>query len=129
MKIKTAQYLKLFKTPVRLALALIVLLSSGGLFGLLITTTTPDEVGPLGVTTLFIVVFVVALTSLTLMKMFVKRSTSVTVEGLVGWALIPTLFLALGTLKQLTIVDVVLILLFVVLLSFYIKRATNNPQS
>jgi len=90
---------------------------------------TPDEVGPLGVTTAFILVFVVTITALTLLKMIAKQSTVVTVEGLVGWALIPTLFLALGTLKQLTIVDVLLILLFVVLLSFYIRRATKNSQS
>lgn len=129
MKIKTSNYLKLLKTPVRLTIALAVLLGSGIFLVLLLTTRTPDDVGPLGVTLMFTLVFVVTLTALTLLKMIAKRSTAVTIEGLVSWSLVPTLFLALGTLKQLTIIDIVLMLLFAVLLSFYIKRATNNSQS
>ena len=96
---------------------------------ILLTTSTPDRVGPLGITVMFVLVFVVILSTLTLVKMLFKRTTIVTMNNLVGWALVPTLFLGLGTLKQLTILDVVLIAVFVVLLSFYIKRATINSKS
>ncbi len=129
MKKNYSKFIRIYKVPVRLIFVLSMLTFSLILLATLIATTTPDQVGPLGVTAFFILVFVVTLSSLTLVKMIYKHSTVVTMNGLVGWSLVPALFLGLGSLKQLTILDVVLISLFVTLLSFYIKRATNNSQS
>ena len=129
MKRNYSKLIRIYKVPVKLILVLSVLIFSLILLLTLITASTPDQVGPLGVTALFILVFVVTLSSLTLMKMLYKHSTVVTMNGLVGWSLVPALFLGLGTLKQLTILDIVLIGLFAILLSFYIKRATKNSQS
>lgn len=129
MKKKYTKYLRVYMTPVRLTAMLVVLIATTLLLLLLVTSTTPDQVGPLGVTSLFILVFVVVLSALTLVKMMYKRSTVVTMNGLVGWALIPALFLGLGSLKQLTVVDVILILVFVMLLSFYIRHATKDSKS
>ncbi len=129
MKRNYSKLIRIYKVPVKLIFAMSVLIFSLILLLTLITASTPDQVGPLGVTALFILVFVVTLSSLTLMKMLYKHSTVVTMNGLVGWSLVPALFLGLGTLKQLTILDIVLIGLFAILLSFYIKRATKNSQS
>lgn len=123
------KFVHISRLPIRLTSVLIFLLGSLLLIFVLVTTATPDEVGPLGVTTLFILVFVVLLSTLTLLKMIVMRTTVVTMNSLVSWALIPTLFLGLGTLKQLTIVDVALVIIFATLLGFYIKRATSNSES
>ena len=114
--------------PVKLALVLVILIGSLLMLGFIITSFTPDEVGPVGVTSIFILVFVVGLAMLTLVKMFFNKTTTVTIEGSVGWALAPAVFLALGSLKQLTVVDVVLMLVFVALMGFYIRLATKNPR-
>lgn len=129
MKKKYSKYLRIYRAPVRLAVMITIFMSTIALLLLLVANTTPDQVGPLGVTSLFALVFVVILSALTLVKMIIKRSTVVTMNTLVGWALIPTLFLGLGSLKQLTVIDVVLVLVFILLLSFYIRHATKNSES
>lgn len=107
-------------------MAVLTLVFSVTTIGVLMNYTTPDQIGPLGVTLLFVLSFVVSLSTLTLIKMLFNRSTRVTINGLVSWAFVPVLFLGLGTLKQLTVVDVGLVLLFSAFLGFYIKRATKK---
>jgi hypothetical protein len=96
---------------------------------LLVTKGTPSKVGPLGITLLFILIFVVIITILTLVKMLFLRSTRVSLEGLVGLALIPTIILALGSLRQLSALDLVLIVTFAGLVNFYIRRATKKTNA
>ncbi len=128
MKFSTPNIARLYKLPIRLTLVMgvFVAASIGGY--LLLVTTTPKEVGPVGVTSLFILFFIVGMSTLTLVKMLVVRSTIVTVEGLVGLALVPTLLLALGSLRQLNLLDVVLVVVFSGLVNFYVKRATKKPK-
>ncbi len=129
MKLKKLKPSYLYRLPLGLSVVLLVLLASIVLIYSLVALSNPTEVGPLGVTSLFILVFVATITTLTLVKMLVARSTTVSLEGLVGIALVPTLILALGSLRQLTIIDVVLILIFAGLVNFYVRRATKKISS
>lgn len=129
MKLKKLKPSYIYRLPIRLTLAAGVLLSSVLALYLLVTSSTPNEVGPLGVTAFFVLLFVATITMLTLVKMIILRSTKVSVEGLVGLALIPTLILALGSLRQLSVLDVGLIIIFAGLINFYVRRATKKPDA
>jgi len=128
MKFMVARILNIYRLPFRLTLVLSVLVATLVATYLLVTTTTPGEVGPMGVTALFVLIFVATITTLTLVKMLILRSTSVTIEGLVGLALVPTLLFALGSLRQLDLLDVVLIFIFSGLVNFYVRKATKKPE-
>ena len=120
---------KLFSIPVRLTFVLTVL--AGVLVGIYIfaSQTTPEDTGPLGITAMFVLIYVAVLTTLTLVKMTILRTTKVTLERLVGLALIPTIILAMRSLRQLTVVDIVLIIIFAILVNFYLKKASPNNNS
>ncbi len=127
MKLKKLKPNYIYKLPIRLTLVTGVLFAVTTALYVLVTASTPKAIGPLGVTMFFILVFVAIITTLTLVKMIITRSMRVSIEGLVGLALIPTIILALGTLRQLTILDVALIVVFAGLINFYVRRATLKP--
>lgn len=114
------------KVPVKLAIVLVVFIFSIAMLISLMNLTSPDEAGPLGVTSAFILLYVAILATLTVIKMLMLRTTKVTLDRLVGLALIPTIILAMRSLRQLTIVDVSLIVLFALLVNFYIHRASKE---
>ncbi len=117
------------KAPIRLTLAMFVLIASCSVLLVLMNTTSPEDVGPRGVTTSFILLYVAILTTFTLVKMLLLRTTKVTLERLVGIALIPTILIAMRSIRQLTVVDVTLIVLFAVLVNFYLRRANRDFNS
>lgn len=117
------------KIPVRLTLAAIALIVSCTALVVLMNISSPEEVGPLGVTSAFILLYVATLTTLTLVKMLLLRTTKVTLERLVGIALIPTILIAMRSIRQLTVVDVVLIILFAVLVNFYLRKVNRDFNS
>lgn len=129
MKLKKLKPSYLYRLPIRLTLAGGVLLATTLAIYVLITSSTPNDVGPLGITALFVLIFVAVITMLTLVKMVILRSTKVSIEGLVGLALIPTLTLALGSLRQLSAIDIGLIIIFAGLINFYVRRATKKPEA
>lgn len=118
-----------FKIPVRLTLVVFVLIVSCVALVLLMNTASPGEVGPLGVTTAFILLYVAILTTSTLVKMLLLRTTKVTLERLVGIALVPTVLIAMRSIRQLTVVDVALIVLFATVVNFYLRRTSRDFNS
>ena len=114
------------RLPSKLVVVAAALVSSLALLGVLLLGTNPDRVGPIGVTGGFALFFVAILSTLVIIKMLLLRSTDVSARGLITISLIPTLILALRTLKQLTPIDVTLLLLFAVLFNFYLKRTVGK---
>ncbi len=129
MKLKKLKPNYIYRLPIKLTLVAGVLLATALALYTLVTNTNPNEAEPVGITGFFILVFVATITILTLVKMLVMRSTRVSIEGLVGLALIPTLILALGSLRQLSMLDIVLIIVFATLINFYVRRATVKPDA
>lgn len=128
MKLKKLSPMALYKLPIRVAFSLTILAIALVAVYIVASTTTPENAGPLGITAMFILLFVAILTTLTLVKMLVLRTSRVTIEGLVGISLVPVIIIALRTLRQLTIVDVLLVVIFAVLVNFYIKKAISRPN-
>lgn len=129
VKLKKLKPSYVYRLPIRLTLVAGIFLATVLSLYLLVSNSTPTEVGPIGITSLFILVFVATITMLTLVKMIILRSTRVSIEGLVGLSLVPTLILALGSLRQLSALDVALIIIFAGLINFYVKRATAKPDA
>jgi len=99
-----------------LALAIITLL--------FLTMTTPDRLGPGGVTVFFVVVYGLSMTITELIHSWQKQRG----ERLRGfwlrayYAAIPVLILGLSSLRQLTFVDVIVIIMLTLVVSVYHKR-------
>ncbi len=120
---------KAYKAPVRLTFVIGVFLAAVVVLYLIMTTSNPQSAGPLGVTVLIVLMFVAILSTLTLVKMLILRTSKVSLRGLVGLALIPTIVIGLNSLRQLSLVDVVLIVLFASLVNLYIRKALTAPDS
>lgn len=119
----------MYLTPIRFTAVAVTLTAAILTMYLLISIYTPQTAGPLGVTVFIILLFVAILSTLTLVKMIFLRTSKVSLRGLVGLALIPTISIALNSLRQLSVVDIVLIVIFAALVNLYIKKAVSTPSN
>ena len=120
---------KIYHTPVRLTAVVVVLGVTLLAMYVIVSTNTPQSAGPLGVTSFLLLFFVAILSTITLVKMLLKRTSKVSLQGLIGVALIPTIIIGLNSLRQLSVVDIVLIVLFAALINLYIKKALSSSDS
>lgn len=123
----TVMFIKRYPVRALFIIGVLLLVSVGFVMGL----STPDSLGPVGITTWFIVLFTAL--SLLLASVFLKLATSLhrgqkrhSVAMALRRSILVSLFsvslLALSSLHQLSVVDIVLVILLVVGVEFYFFR-------
>lgn len=111
----------------------LIVVTSFGLIGLIsiAATKTPGELGPFGITLWFVLLLVVIGGALSLLffqlkkRMFKKNSEQAFPDSLRAGVLTSTwitALLALNSLRQLGVKDIVLVSILVVLVDFYLRR-------
>lgn len=98
---------------VEIALLITVLLT--------LTLTAPQRLGPIGVTILFIILFMLSLNTLEIYYRS-RRATGAPLWLRAVYAALPVVLLALSSLQQLTIADLILSIGLVVIITMYSNR-------
>lgn len=107
---------------------------------ILLQTTSPSSVGPLGILALFVLIYTLSVclitpTMLLLWKIkrqfLVRKRSSVSISLRKAYyyasilALMPTVLLAIGTVGQIGFYDMLLVVFFVIIACIYISKRTT----
>jgi len=92
--------------------------------------TTPQRLGPGGVTVFFVVIYLLSLGLLELIRGLTSRAGLL--EGFwlkAYYAALPVALLGLSSLRQLMVVDIVVIIILTLVITLYHKRRAEGPSN